>query len=246
MDTDSFVFTIDTCNLEHELQEGPLSEVLDLSNFPPNHRLYDETKKGKLGYLKIETGAKLIQEAVFLRPKLYSLLLEDDTQMSGAKGIARREKDKLAHDQFRDCLYNNSSNMTRTSSIRNIGGQMVTTVGKKLGLTCYDDKRYYVSSQQSYGYGHPTVLRLIKERERANQYKAQEEEEESETDDWTIEDEVCVAMAEIAGEMNVIDEEDVAGNPSFCYEPSKKPTLTELYDIFKDAGIDSSIVDDMK
>ena len=249
MDTDSFIFTIDTCNLEHELQEGPLSEVLDLSNFPPNHRLYDESKKGKLGYLKIETGAKLIQEAVFLRPKLYSLLLEDDSQMSGAKGIAKREKDKVTHDQFRNCLYNNSSTMSRTSSIRNIRGQMVTTVGKKLALTSYDDKRYYVSNQESYGYGHPTALRLIKEeRERRNQYKPQEEEEEeeeSETEEWTIEDEISLAMAEIAEEMNVIDEEDVAGNNSYCYEPAKKPTLSELYNMFKHVGVDTSIVNDM-
>ena len=87
-DTDSFIFSLELDqNLHDELKYGPMSSYLDFSNFPPDHPLYDITKKGKLGLLKSETGAKIIKECVVLKPKMYSIDVLEGDHIARCKGI---------------------------------------------------------------------------------------------------------------------------------------------------------------
>ena len=52
--TDSFVINLKTEDLDEEIK-GPLAPYMDLSNYPPDHELYNDQSKGKLGLWKNET-----------------------------------------------------------------------------------------------------------------------------------------------------------------------------------------------
>ena len=230
VDTDSFIFSLKTTNLDYELTQGPLSKVLDRSNFPPSHPLYDASRKGHLNYLKIETGALKIIEGVFLRPKLYSLKLEDNSQMAGAKGVAQREKAKLDHETFKACHLYNSTVTTRTSNICNIAGQLSTVQGLKIGLTCYDDKRFYLSNGLSVAYGHPACL----------MDGEMEIETGGEREDWSLEDETNMIISELAHELynsdNDDSEDNVEGVSFRCYAGPKDVEISSLLEIFQTGG----------
>nr|XP_027209340.1 uncharacterized protein LOC113802890 [Penaeus vannamei] len=103
--SDSYILSVETDDIYKELSLSPLKEWIDTSNFSHDHPLYNQSVKGKLGLLKSETGEIPIKEAICLKPKTYSLLLNSDQTSAGAKGICRAEKRRLKHDNFRRILH---------------------------------------------------------------------------------------------------------------------------------------------
>ncbi|XP_037774372.1 uncharacterized protein LOC119570884 [Penaeus monodon] len=140
-DTDSYILSVETDDIEKELSISPLKEWIDTSNFSHDHPLYNPSTKGKLGLLKSETGEIPIKEAICLKPKTYSLLLNNDQSSTGVKGIGRSEKRKLKHDNFRRILFEKEVHFFKQVSITNVKGQITTTETNKRGLSLYDDKR---------------------------------------------------------------------------------------------------------
>ena len=117
-DTDSFVLNLETNDLSKEIK-GPLAEHLDLSNFPTNHPLYDDRNKGKLGKLKIETGAEFITEFVALKPKVYSYTTtKSRVSHNILKGVSRQKKNKLNIQDYKDCLYRHKLTRTQMNNLR--------------------------------------------------------------------------------------------------------------------------------
>jgi len=159
-DTDSYILSVETDDIYKELSLSPLKEWIDTSNFSHDHPLYNQSVKGKLGLLKSETGEIPIKEAICLKPKTYSLLLNSDQTSASAKGICRAEKRRLKHDNFRRILHEKEVHFFKQVSITNVGGQMMTTQMKKRGLSLYDDKRWYVNAYKSLAYGHPDIKHL--------------------------------------------------------------------------------------
>jgi len=60
---------------------------MDFSNFDKNSKLFDETNKKKLGFLKEEYGGVLINEFIGLKSKLYSIKYGEEYSKSKAKGL---------------------------------------------------------------------------------------------------------------------------------------------------------------
>ena len=100
-DTDSFLLKFDGLDVYHEMTKKPLCDYIDRSNFDINHPLFNDENKGKLGFLKSETGGKPIKECVCLAPKTYSILLEDGNVKNTAKGVNKIEKGKLNHQTYK-------------------------------------------------------------------------------------------------------------------------------------------------
>ena len=96
MVTDSFFLEFKNMDVFNELSKSPLKEHMDLSNFPQDHNLFSNEHKGKLGYLKSETAAIPMKEIIALSPKCYSILLDDKTVKSAAKGVPMTEKTREA------------------------------------------------------------------------------------------------------------------------------------------------------
>ncbi|KAG1653152.1 hypothetical protein GQR58_025779 [Nymphon striatum] len=75
-DTDSFFLEIH--NMSHDKIIKTMWPILDTSNYDKNHKYFSLTNKAKLGYIKDEGCGSPFLEAVFLKPKMYSLLSTDD------------------------------------------------------------------------------------------------------------------------------------------------------------------------
>ena len=189
MDTDSYIFSISINNgLYDELRFGPMSQYIDFSNFPHDHPLYNNQNKGKLGLLKSETGAKLIKECVILKPKMYSILLDDEEQISRGKGIPRRIQSKINHQKYKDTLLNSTVTYFRTRTLTRVNGQMCTVAVRRKGLCPFDDKRYYVDAYTTRAYYHPDNEEIVDQNDTEDEgeveVRLEEHTEESEPWNW--------------------------------------------------------------
>ncbi|XP_069160116.1 uncharacterized protein [Procambarus clarkii] len=158
-DTDSYLIELTCPNAFEELNKLPLSQHMDFSSFPPENPYFDDSRKGQLGLLKSEVGAKIIKELIALKPKMYSILTQDQVQLCRCKGIPTYHQSKLTHAAFQSALELNIGQRFHSRSIRNVKGRMFTCLTTKRGLSAFDDKRYVLSPTQSLAYGHPDIPR---------------------------------------------------------------------------------------
>lgn len=167
-DTDSFFLHCRGVDVQNKLLPAMLrDELLDTSNFDPSHALYTTRFTNEIGKFKDETGQKFeIIEAVFLRPKCYSLKTNEEACIKKAKGITYKTvKDVLTHDDYKNiyAAYEPHEHDEPTSpkrlcidqtTIRSINHQLHTVTSSKVALTCMDDKRVWISKNSSLPYGH--------------------------------------------------------------------------------------------
>ena len=71
-DTDSLCYHIKTKDLYEDFKE--IKDLLDTSDFPKEHPLYDVKNKKIIGKFKLEENDKPIEEFIGLRSKMYSIL----------------------------------------------------------------------------------------------------------------------------------------------------------------------------
>ena len=94
-------------------------EMLDFSNYSTKSKYYDNSNKLVIGKMKDETGGAAIKEFVELKPKMYSFLVEDNSEDKKAKGVNRNVIATISHSEYKDVLLNNKSlrhSMNRTQS----------------------------------------------------------------------------------------------------------------------------------
>ncbi|XP_050733175.1 uncharacterized protein LOC127006884 isoform X2 [Eriocheir sinensis] len=171
-DTDSLISEIETPDILTEYSQEPFKSYIDTSNFSPSHSLYNTDNKGKLGFLKSEVGERTISEFVGVRPKYYSILLADGDRLSSAKGVPKFIKKKIAHQRYKDALFQKQTFTFDYQGFTVRNGRMSTVKYPKRGISVVEDKRYYISNMESRSYGHPD-----------NSIGVEEEEEEKEEEE---------------------------------------------------------------
>ncbi|XP_069957694.1 uncharacterized protein [Cherax quadricarinatus] len=196
-DTDSVIACLEGIkNLTDEIGKEPLRKWIDTSNFPTDHPLYNDSRKGSLGLLKSEVGDRLISEIVCIKPKMYSILLADNNNTIAAKGVPQSEQQLLTHNNFRSVLEDGSKHTFQYSQIRNLKGQMTTITTRKRGLSSFDDKRFYLDAYHSVSYGHPdareTKFKLFKDK--TDDKVEEDEEANSSTEEGSTEEEEELEM----------------------------------------------------
>ena len=60
------------------MKNGGLKDFMGFPNFPVDHDLYSDKKKGQLGMLNSETSDISILQAICLNPSAYSVLLDKE------------------------------------------------------------------------------------------------------------------------------------------------------------------------
>ncbi|GFQ67616.1 uncharacterized protein TNCT_467241 [Trichonephila clavata] len=83
------------------------AHVLDLSNFPKDHFLFDDTNRGKLGTLKNEI-CQPIREFIGIKPKMYSVLYGENEYKKAAKGVRSSTLANITHMTYKSVLMEES------------------------------------------------------------------------------------------------------------------------------------------
>ncbi|KAI8744649.1 hypothetical protein BgiMline_008451 [Biomphalaria glabrata] len=155
-DTDSLCYELETEDVYDDLQEDrELNDLIDFSNYPQDHKLYNERNKSALGKMKNETRDVPIQTFIGLKPKMYSLVY-GEREKNTAVGVQRDYTERnIKSSDYTKCLENKEQQQGTIHKIESLNHQLRTVKETKVTLTCYDDKRY-ISDEgiQSLAYGH--------------------------------------------------------------------------------------------
>ena len=154
-DTDSLLYPMETDDLYMDMKN--FAHLLDLSEYPKNHKLYDPTNKKVPLTLKDELNGLILEEVVCLRSKLYSIKFSDGVKQS-AKGVQRLVKKTLNHDLFQHVLSSGTSIHKKMTQMRSLNHQLFVAQVNKVALSAFDDKRFLLDCGiKSLAYGHSSL-----------------------------------------------------------------------------------------
>lgn len=85
-DTNSLLLEIERKDVYKDMEEN--LDLYDTSNYPKDRPLYNSNNKKVLGKMKDEFGGRAIYEAIALRPKMYTILGEQEN-FKKAKGVKK-------------------------------------------------------------------------------------------------------------------------------------------------------------
>ena len=155
-DTDSFFLTIST-DTHITLSDvfNSLSQHIDTSNYPPSHSLYSIVNKAKLGCFKDETAGQVLEEMVLLRPKMYSMKYKDsDTSIKRAKGISRHIVRGMKHTTYKEAFEEKKTTSVQMTILQSKHHTIKTTTFNKRALSAWEDKRCWLTANESLPHGH--------------------------------------------------------------------------------------------
>ena len=100
-----------------------------------------------MGKFKDELHGCCVTRFIGLRPKLYSFeFIDKDGNICGkntAKGVQKAMKEHLSFSDYERCLREMTTKTVSVNSIRSNKHKMFTYNIRKIGLSGFDDKRYF-------------------------------------------------------------------------------------------------------
>ena len=85
---------------------GSNKEMFDFSNYSTKSKYSDDSNKLVIGKMKDETGSVVIEEFVGLKAKMYSFLVDDNSEYEKAKAVNKNVA-TISHNEYKDVLLNN-------------------------------------------------------------------------------------------------------------------------------------------
>lgn len=155
-DTDNMVLEIKSSNV-YDILAKRFRSVMDFSNYPKNHPLYNEENKSKLGCLKDETKSEPIKEFCSLKPKLYAYTYGEQVKKTG-KGIKKHILSNLTIDSYKECLYNEEISTENQTNIISRKHVVYTKESKRITLNPYSDKNFLINSIDTMAYGNQKIF----------------------------------------------------------------------------------------
>ena len=142
-DTDSLVLHIKTDDVYKDLQD--LKDIMDFSDYPIDHELYNTDNKKVIGKFKDELCGKQMNEFVAIKSKCYAYSIHNDSKdYKKNKGIQKNAIPKLA--EYKDCLYNKKTYNVDTTKLTNKNHEILLQSVNKQALSPYNDKVYIESN----------------------------------------------------------------------------------------------------
>ncbi|KAL9971964.1 hypothetical protein ACROYT_G018195 [Oculina patagonica] len=153
-DTDSLLVEIETEDVYEDMRVD--KEKYDTSDYPKDHPLFCEKNKKVLGKMKDECAGKPIAECVCLRPKMYSILTEDQKKIKKAKGVKKCVvKKKILHENYLETLFGTKQLWHGMNILRSEGHEIYGMHLNKVSLSPFDSKRWIADDgmhTNAYGY----------------------------------------------------------------------------------------------
>lgn len=170
-DTDSFLIHVKNHKEEEALKA--LASVMDFSNLPKDHKLYNNSRPKHPGYLKTEVPLASIAAVAAIKAKTYALKVdhhhpsadreEGDDKINRAKGVTTKVKDRLAFEVYKSCIDTIRAQEVKQRTIRSVKHRNQLIDSTKIAFSSFDDKRYQMCAIHSVPYGST----FIKWQERA-------------------------------------------------------------------------------
>ena len=101
-DTDNLMYEIKTEDVYKDFSND--NEMFDFSNYSTKSKYYDNSNKLVVGKMKDETVGVAIKEFVALKPKMYSHLVDDNSEHKKAKGVNINAVAAISHNAYKDVL----------------------------------------------------------------------------------------------------------------------------------------------
>ena len=96
-DTNSLMYEIKTDNVYEDFIND--KEMPDFSNYSAKSKYYDDSNKLVVGKMKDETAGFATEEFVGLKPKMYSHLVNDNSEHKKSKGVNRNVVATRSHNE---------------------------------------------------------------------------------------------------------------------------------------------------
>lgn len=141
---DSLCYHIETDDIYKDMAES--MELYDFSEYPKDHPLYSDKNKKVLGKFKDETSGVPPMEFVGLKPKMYSLLVDNKAKKT-AKGVCKSVVEKtITHNDYKNAVMQNELRMALMKQFRSQKHDIYMVEINKISLNPYDDKRYVLNN----------------------------------------------------------------------------------------------------
>lgn len=155
-DTDSFFLqlTVDQDTKVSDILSN-MKDFVDFSNYPSSHPLHSNQNKAKLGCFKDELAGQEIQEMILLRPKMYSIKVKGEGQeIKRAKGIGKSIVKNLRHEAYQEAYHEHKESLIEMTILKSTSHTVQTYTFQKRGLSCWEDKRVWLSANFSLPHGN--------------------------------------------------------------------------------------------
>ena len=155
MDTDSLIMNIKTKNFYKDIARD-VEERFDTSNYDVDRPLPKGKNKKAIGLMKDELGGGITNEFVALRPKTYSYITDEFTEIKKAKGTKECViKKMLKFEDYKKCLFDNEPTLKSQQRFKSENHEVYTENINKIALSSNDDKRIVaLDGITSYPYGY--------------------------------------------------------------------------------------------
>ena len=114
--------------------------MFEFRNYSAKSKYYDNSNKLVVGKMKDETAGIAIEEFVGLKPKMYSYLVNDNSEDKKAKGVNKNIVVATSHNKYKDVLLNKKYLRYSINKIQNKDHRIGTFEIGKISLSCFDDK----------------------------------------------------------------------------------------------------------
>ena len=157
-DTDSLLLDIQTEDVYKDMAED--IDLCDRSNYPKDHMLYSGRNKKVLGKMKDECEGRVIKEAVAIRPKMYSVLEENQKNIRKAKGVKKNVVEKeVRHEHYKEALFEKKQFCHGMNILRSEGHEIYGMHVNKVSLSLFETKRWIAyDGVHTLAYGHKDRL----------------------------------------------------------------------------------------
>ena len=100
--TDSLMYEIKIEDVYKDFSND--KELFDFSSNSTKSKYYDNLNKSVVGKMKDEIAGVSTKEFVRLKPKMYSYLVEDNSEHKKAKGVNKNVVATISHNEYKDVL----------------------------------------------------------------------------------------------------------------------------------------------
>ena len=99
-DTDGLLYEIKTEDVYVDFSSN--KEMFDFINYSTKSKYYDDSNKLVVGKIKDKTGGVAIKEFVGLKPKMYSFLVDDNSEHKKEKGVNKNVDAAISHNEHKE------------------------------------------------------------------------------------------------------------------------------------------------